>query len=104
MRFGCLGYVMRHENYKHHELANIYVQIARWCNQPQFYKKMSFVEFVNRNQTYQEEKTGNHNICKTVRTYRAFVEGMPNEYAAEFNRLFNMKFEQMIDPALWADE
>lgn len=104
MRFGCLGYVMRHENYKQHELSNIYVQIARWCNQPQFYKKMSFVEFVNRNQTYQEEKTGNRNICKTIRTYHAFIENMPNEYATDFDRLFNMKFEQMIDPALWADE
>ena len=35
MSYGCLGYVMRHEDYKKHDLANIYVQIARWCNQPQ---------------------------------------------------------------------
>lgn len=44
MTYGCLGYVMRHEDHKNHPLNNIYTQIARWCNQPQFYKKMSFKE------------------------------------------------------------
>lgn len=64
MQYGCLGYVMRHEDYKKHPLGNIYTQIARWCNQPQFYKKMSFEEFVVRNQTYQEEKFGSKKCVK----------------------------------------
>lgn len=59
MQYGCLGYIMRHEDYHNHPLSNIYVQIARWCNQPQFYKKMSFWEFCYRNQTFWEEHTLN---------------------------------------------
>lgn len=57
MMYGCLGYVMRHEDYHNSPLENFYIQVARWCNQPQFYKKMSFWEFVYRNQSYWEEKT-----------------------------------------------
>lgn len=46
MQYGCLPYIMRHENYKKSKYRSLYVQIARWCNQPQFLKKMSFSSFV----------------------------------------------------------
>lgn len=46
MQYGCVGYVMRHEDYHNAPVSNFYVQIARWCNQQQFYKKMSFGNFV----------------------------------------------------------
>ena len=101
MQYGCLGYVMRHEDYKKHPLGNIYTQIARWCNQPQFYKKMSFEEFVVRNQTYQEEKFGSKKMCKTLRTYNEFK----NKYFSrwyEIEPYFKMKFQNIIDPALWS--
>ena len=42
MKFGCVGYVMRHEDYHNSPLPNLYVQIARWCNQQAFYKKCRF--------------------------------------------------------------
>lgn len=48
---------MRHADYENHEQSNIYVQIARWCNQPQFYRYMSFWEYCYRNQSYWEQKT-----------------------------------------------
>lgn len=100
MQYGCLGYVMRHANYQNHPLCNIYVQIARWCNQPQFYKKMSFEEFIFRNQTYQEETSSNEHICKSLRTYEEFI----NKYQERFNEIkpfFKMKYENLIDPKLW---
>lgn len=42
MQYGCVGYVMRHEDYHQAPIANIYIQIARWCNQQAFYKKCHF--------------------------------------------------------------
>lgn len=33
MQYGCVGYIMRHEDYLNSPIPNIYVQIARWCNQ-----------------------------------------------------------------------
>ena len=89
MEFQCLPYIMRHEDYKNVPLGNLYVQIARWCNQPQFYKKLSFKEFVERNQYY--SKNG---ICKTMRTYLDFVETFKDK-ENEFSEYFNMKYETM---------
>ena len=40
MQYGCVGYVMRHQDYHNAPISNLYIQIARWCNQQQFYKKM----------------------------------------------------------------
>ena len=45
MQYGCLPYIMRHENYNKSPFRGMYITIARWCNQPSFYKKMSFREF-----------------------------------------------------------
>jgi radical SAM superfamily enzyme YgiQ (UPF0313 family) len=54
MEFGCLPYIMRFEKWKTAEpvFRNMYVQLARWCNQPNFFKKMSFRQFCVRNEEY----------------------------------------------------
>lgn len=96
MKYGCLGYVMRHENYRNHPLNNIYTQIARWCNQPQFYKKMSFKEFIDRNQFW----TKTENKCMSLKTYEAFMEKY-SKHKIQLDYYFNMKYETMIKPTLW---
>jgi hypothetical protein len=52
MKYGCLPYIMRYESYKNSPWRTLYVQIARWCNQPQFFKKKSFRQFCEANQDY----------------------------------------------------
>lgn len=52
MKYGCLPYIMRYESYKNSPYKAIYIQIARWCNQPQFFKKKSFRQFCEANQDY----------------------------------------------------
>ncbi|MBQ0090100.1 MAG: hypothetical protein KBT27_12310 [Prevotellaceae bacterium] len=100
MSFGCLGYVMRHADYQNHRLGNIYTQIARWCNQPQFYKKMSFEEFILRNQSYQEEHSSSTRTCKSLSTYTAFKETFSDRWG-EIEPLFQMKYESTINESLW---
>lgn len=90
MRYGCLGYVMRHENHKNHPLFNIYTQIARWCNQPQFYKKMSFKEFIYRNQYW----TKTDRECMSLRTYNKFLSYF-DPYKDELEYYFNLKYEEL---------
>lgn len=127
MNYGCLGYIMRHEDYHNHPLNNIYIQIARWCNQPQFYKKMSFWEFCYRNQTYWEEKTGRYKIEKKLKSYEEFIEdynsGMYKDrklclplrsimaimnkfpdHKAELLEMFNYKLKNLINPSLWEEK
>jgi len=102
MSFGCLGYVMRHADYENHRLGNIYTQIARWCNQPQFYKKMSFEEYVLRNQSYQEEHSSSKRICKTLATYNDFKQTFAKRWT-EIVPLFKMKFESTVNPMNWKE-
>lgn len=45
MRNRCLPYVMRFARYTESPYRGVYITIARWCNQPSFYKKKSLREF-----------------------------------------------------------
>lgn len=123
MKYGCLPYIMRHEDYKRAPLANIYVQIARWCNQPGFFRNLSFWQFCYKNQTYWEEhalgikhdrlktyeefvedyKNGYYDdkkICKPLKTAHIFLQTFSN-HKNLFLSFFNYSFKQMIDSSLW---
>ncbi len=124
MQYGCVGYVMRHQDYLKAPIANLYVQIARWCNQPQFYKKMSFWEFSYRNQSYWEEntlppsgrpelmsfeqfeddiRTGYYDRVKMCLPLRDIVDvlDMFPEHRDELIEMFNYKMMDLVNPALW---
>lgn len=49
MKYRCLPYIMRYEDYKLSKYAGIYINLARWCNQPNFFKKKSFREYCEAN-------------------------------------------------------
>lgn len=114
---------MRHEDYKKAPIPNIYVQIARWCNQPGFYRNLSFWQFCYKNQTYWEEHTLGIKH-ERLKTYEEFLEDYKNGYYNEvkmatplktifdflnkfkhhqkaFLSFFNLSFKQMKDPKLW---
>lgn len=123
MQYGCFGYVMRHEDYHNHNLSNIYVQIARWCNQPQFYRYMSFWEYCYRNQSYWEQTTLKRNvpniksydefmidykngyyhdtkICKTLQTLLDYLDKFNNQREVLLE-MFNYKLKELRDSNLW---
>lgn len=132
MRYGCVGYVMRHEDYHKAPLSNFYVQIARWCNQQQFYKKMSFWEYSYRNQTYWEQQYGfevideikpfkdfqrdfdtgyyeridsrgkTRRICRPLQTVLDLLDMFP-EHRDELLEMFNYKMIELKDPTLWEE-
>ena len=54
--YGCLPYIMRHENYLKSPYKGLFIQIARWCNQPQFLKKLSFRQYCNQCQEYHKSE------------------------------------------------
>ena len=130
MTYGCVGYLMRHEDYHHAPISNLYVQIARWCNQQAFYKKMSFWEYTYRNQTDWEQTAGFEVLkeiksfeefqhdndtgyyeredfrgkvrkkCKTLQTLLETLEMFP-EHKEELLEMFNYKMSNLINPQLW---
>lgn len=54
MEHGCLPYIMRFEEYNNSRFKSLYTQLARWCNQPGFFKKMSFRQYCVRNEEYHQ--------------------------------------------------
>ena len=49
MRYRCLPYIMRFDSYKNSRFRGLYVNLARWCNQPDFFKKKSFRQYCEAN-------------------------------------------------------
>jgi hypothetical protein len=80
MKYGCLPYIMRHENYEKSPYRGMYITIARWCNQPSFYKKMSFREFC----------VANGENSSAYRYMAEFEKLYP-----QFKNFFDMKFEEI---------
>jgi len=86
MKFGCLPYIMRYETYKISKFKGIYTQIARWCNQPQFFKKMSFRQFCEANQSYHKNPD---TLCSAYKVMLNFEK----EYPIIANKYFDLRFE-----------
>lgn len=86
MKYGSLPYIMRYEAYKDSEFRGMYVQLARWCNQPNFFKKKSFREFCVANQDYHSNSETN---CAAYQSMIDFERRFP-EIAEEY---FDLKFE-----------
>ena len=47
MSYKCLPYIMRFEKYQDSPYRGMYINLARWCNQPSLFKKKSFSEWVS---------------------------------------------------------
>lgn len=87
MRHGSLPYIMRYEAYKKSRFRSLYVELARWCNQPNFFKKKSFREFCTANQAYKKNQDTN---CSAYQALLDFEREFP-EIAA---RYFDLRFDR----------
>jgi len=86
MKYSCIPYIMRFESYKKSKFKGMYTQIARWCNQPQFYKKMSFRQFCEANQFYHKNP---NTFCSAYKVMLDFEENYPM-IAAKY---FDLRYE-----------
>lgn len=89
MKYQCLPYIMRYQSkddapWKTSKYRGMYVNIARWCNQPGFYRKKSFREFC---QTDQDRHKGN-NLCASMRALTDFED----EYPDIAKQYFDLKY------------
>lgn len=110
MEFGCLPYIMRFEEYNNSRFKSMYTQLARWCNQPGFFKKMSFRQYCVRNEEYHQgiqdlTPKGNYNrVLKIPRgvlpkeKYCSCYQTML-DFEAEFpeiaKKYFDLRFEEL---------
>lgn len=87
MKYKCIPYIMRYERYKDSPYKGTYINLARWCNQPQFYKKKSFREFCN---LVQDNSTSDSK-CSTMR----YMNQLETDYPEIAKEYFDVKFEDI---------
>lgn len=89
MQYQCLPYLMRYQNknetpWRNSPYYGMYVAMARWCNQPAIFKKMSFRRFCEANQ----ELVTTGATCATMQAMTDFE--MRHKDIAD--KYFNLKF------------
>lgn len=91
MRYKCLPYIMRYQNknyspWKESEYRGIYVALARWGNQPNIFRKMSFRQFCEANQALHKTKD---TLCSPMKAMSMFEHKHP-EIAAKY---FDLRYD-----------
>ncbi len=110
MEYGCLPYIMRFEEYNNSRFKTLYTQLARWCNQPSFFKKMSFRQYCIRNEEYHQgiqKKVTDGKYPKKLKfpkgfkpkptycaCYRAMME-FEQEFPEIARRYYDLRFEDI---------
>lgn len=87
IKYGCLPYIMRHKNYLLSPHSVLFTQIARWCNMPQFLKKMSFREFCVAHQKYHKNQETKPAALKAMEDFEA-------QYPEIAKKYFDIRFDQ----------
>jgi hypothetical protein len=83
MKYKCLPYIMRFNRYEKSPYKGTYINLASWCNQPSFFKKLSYRQFCEVNQARTKTK-----ICAAMQYLNQIEKEIPN-VAKEY---FNLKF------------
>lgn len=91
MNFQCIPYIMRYQSksyapWKFSKYNGMYIALARWCNQPSIFKKMSFREFCCADQ--KTIKTPGR-YCSSMKALIEFEQENPNIARNYFDIKFN---------------
>lgn len=79
LQYNCLPYIMRymgkgHAPWQHSEYRTLYITLARWCNQPNMIRKMTFREFCEANQKLHKS----HGYCSSFKSMIDFEKQYPS--------------------------
>ena len=89
-RYQCLPYVMRYQNrneipWKESKYKGMYITLARWANQPNIVKKMSFRQFCEGNQALKKTE----GLCSSMLALTQFEK----DYPGIAMKYFDMRYE-----------
>ena len=94
LKYKCTPYIMRFQNknetpWKQSKYRALYIAIARWCNQANIVKKMSFRQFCVANQNLKKDQT---KLCSTMKAMVDFEKENP-EIAKKY---FDIRMEDIL--------
>lgn len=82
MKYQCLPYIMRFNRYEESQYRGSYINIASWCNQPNAFKKKSYREYVEYQQSRHKNKSAE----------LKYLEQIENDIPEMANKYFDIKF------------
>lgn len=82
MKYQCLPYIMRFERYEESPYRGVYITLARWCNQPNMFKKLSLYEYLKVDLKSSKIKSGE---TAAMRYIQEFKERHPEIAEKYFN-------------------
>lgn len=93
-RYGARPYIMRYQSptekpYQKSPWSSLYTSLARWTNQPNFCKTLSFREFCEMDNSYYQ-KNGRGSKCASMRALERFEREFP-DIAVKY---FDMRFRK----------
>ena len=93
-RYGARPYIMRYQSptekpYQKSPWSSLYTSLARWANQPNFCKTLSFREFCEMDNSYYQ-KNGRGSKCASMRALERFEREFP-DIAVKY---FDMRFRK----------
>lgn len=86
MKYNCKPYIMRYYKYNESPYRGIYINIAQWCNQPQFFAKMSYRKMCEKDN---ERKGGNSATIKYNNNFEKENPEISNTY-------FDLNFKDVV--------
>ncbi len=92
MEYGCLPYIMRFEEYHNSRFKGMYIQLARWCNQPSFFKKKSFRQYCEANEEY--HMRNNPNSAKNCSCFQTMLD-FEKEFPEIAEKYFDLRMEDL---------
>ena len=92
MEYGCLPYIMRFEEYHNSRFKGMYIQLARWCNQPSFFKKKSFRQYCEANEEY--HMRNNPNSTKNCSCFQTMLD-FEKEFPEIAEKYFDLRMEDL---------
>ncbi|MCM1508703.1 MAG: hypothetical protein NC177_16470, partial [Ruminococcus flavefaciens] len=84
MEYHCLPYIMRYKDYNKSQYKGFYNAVSWWCNQPAFFKKMSFREFCESNQSRVEKE------CAAIR----YMHRVKQDFPGIAEKYFDIKWTE----------
>ena len=88
--FRCKPYIMKYKAYNQSKYRGVYVLLARWCNQPTFFYKMSLEEFAKT----QQKSIKTDKLGAPMRALELLKADAPDLYEEFAHRIGSLKFEE----------
>ena len=91
MQYHCLPYIMRYQNkneqpWKNSIFQNMYTTLARWCNQPSIFKKKSFRQYCEFDQTFRKD---DGTLCPAMQA----LQLIQSKYPDVADKYFDIRYD-----------